>query len=393
MRNISLLSSVVNKALFTPDLICKNTQVLTSCLGVFLLSACLPPPDPPEPVVDAGEPLPPYERCRRTYAAPIDVAPVVDPAITEASGLVSSRQNAGVLWTHNDSGDSARLFALGIDGSALGRLYLPDVEAIDVEDMAAAPCPDGQPFCLWVADMGDNILARDHITIYIVPEPAINFTDTFSEADLADEIVSGARIEANHFWVLDVTYPDTSHDSEALVISPNGQELAVFEKTIGDQATIFHANLLEKLDATFFAPVAADVDANLNSQTTTTGSLTLDEVTTISSPGIAFGDQGRMITAADWHPLDQQMILRVYTATIEYRFDGTIAGGLADEDATFLDKLLLMKEQIPLTAIAGPLTEPQGEAVAYDETGLNIWSLSEDPDGQPHQMLHLAQCE
>ena len=33
-------------------------------------------------------------------------------AIDEASGLVASRKNPGVLWAHNDSGDSARTLAM-----------------------------------------------------------------------------------------------------------------------------------------------------------------------------------------------------------------------------------------------------------------------------------------
>jgi hypothetical protein len=32
--------------------------------------------------------------------------------VIEASGLAASRKNANVLWVHNDSGDSARVFAM-----------------------------------------------------------------------------------------------------------------------------------------------------------------------------------------------------------------------------------------------------------------------------------------
>src|SRR4051794_35074519 len=41
---------------------------------------------------------------------------VAAPEATELSGLVASRRRAGVLWTHNDSGDRPRLFALASDG-------------------------------------------------------------------------------------------------------------------------------------------------------------------------------------------------------------------------------------------------------------------------------------
>jgi len=38
-------------------------------------------------------------------------------AIKESSGLVRSRKWSGIYWTHNDSGDQARIFPIRIDGS------------------------------------------------------------------------------------------------------------------------------------------------------------------------------------------------------------------------------------------------------------------------------------
>lgn len=43
------------------------------------------------------------------------------PDVQEASGLVSSRRNPGVLWTHNDSGQPL-LYAFGTDGKLRGRV-------------------------------------------------------------------------------------------------------------------------------------------------------------------------------------------------------------------------------------------------------------------------------
>ena len=55
-----------------------------------------------------------------------------DPRIVEASGLAVSRRHPGVLWTHNDSGDPARLFAVGADGRTRAVLTL------------AGPCTAGR---------------------------------------------------------------------------------------------------------------------------------------------------------------------------------------------------------------------------------------------------------
>ena len=71
----------------------------------------------------------------------------VDGRIHEASGLAASRRHAGVVYTHNDSGDGPRVFALSAaDGALLGEYEVRGrpgaaaVEAHDWEDMAVGPC-------------------------------------------------------------------------------------------------------------------------------------------------------------------------------------------------------------------------------------------------------------
>jgi hypothetical protein len=78
-----------------------------------------------------------------------------DPRVVESSGLVASRRHAGVLWTHNDSGDAARLFAIGRDGRVLATLRLAGVQARDWEAMAVGRDDRGAP-ALFVGDIGDN---------------------------------------------------------------------------------------------------------------------------------------------------------------------------------------------------------------------------------------------
>jgi len=40
--------------------------------------------------------------------------------VDEASGLAAGRRTRGILFTHNDSGDSARIFAFFDDGEPVG---------------------------------------------------------------------------------------------------------------------------------------------------------------------------------------------------------------------------------------------------------------------------------
>ena len=55
-----------------------------------------------------------------TFSEPTDQGEVKNPAINEASGIVASRKNPGVLWTHNDSGNDAKIYAISTSGETLG---------------------------------------------------------------------------------------------------------------------------------------------------------------------------------------------------------------------------------------------------------------------------------
>jgi sugar lactone lactonase YvrE len=89
--------------------------------------------------------------------------------INELSGLARSRRSAGVLWCHNDSGDSSRLFAVRTEGTLLSSEKGVDIAGTrnnDWEDIAIDR--DGT---LYIADMGNNSNRRTDLGIYALPEP------------------------------------------------------------------------------------------------------------------------------------------------------------------------------------------------------------------------------
>ncbi|VAX19112.1 hypothetical protein MNBD_IGNAVI01-2275, partial [hydrothermal vent metagenome] len=61
--------------------------------------------------------------------------------INEASGIAASRKNPGLFWTHNDSGDNARLFAFDSLGRHRGEFLLAGIQNRDWEDIAIGPGP------------------------------------------------------------------------------------------------------------------------------------------------------------------------------------------------------------------------------------------------------------
>ena len=103
-----------------------------------MVSACQPPPPPPPP-----PPLKPpvlEAACAHTLTAST-VGSLASNALTETSGIAASRRVSGVWWVHNDSGDRARVFAIGNDGRDLGEFDLAGAAAVDWEDIAVGSGP------------------------------------------------------------------------------------------------------------------------------------------------------------------------------------------------------------------------------------------------------------
>jgi hypothetical protein len=134
-----------------------------------------------------------------------------DPRVVESSGLAASRRHPGVLWTHNDSGDAARLFAIGRDGRVLATLRLAGVRARDWEALAVGRDDRGRP-ALFVGDVGDNLDVWPSVTVYRVAEPA----------RLRDATVRAQRYR--------LRYPDGPRDAEALLVDPRRNRLYLASK-------------------------------------------------------------------------------------------------------------------------------------------------------------------
>lgn len=118
--------------------------------------------------------------------------------IRESSGVAVSRTHAGIVWTHNDSGEPL-LYAVDAAGRTVGRVRLAGAAVEDWEDVARAPCPAGGD-CLYVADIGDNDGDRPSVTVYRVPEPAPD----------ARQSAPATAIR--------LRYPDGAHDAEAMFV-------------------------------------------------------------------------------------------------------------------------------------------------------------------------------
>jgi hypothetical protein len=133
---------------------------------------------------------------------------VGDSTANELSGLVRSRSQLGLLWSHDDSGAAPILFGLRTDGRVVAKPTVTGAQAVDWEDIAAGPGP-----LLYIGDIGDNAASRASIDVYRVREPRAGAAATAPAERLA------------------LHYPDRPHDAETLLVDPLRGDLIVITKT------------------------------------------------------------------------------------------------------------------------------------------------------------------
>lgn len=251
----------------------------------------------------------------RYPGAPTSAGTLASPGLVETSGLAASRVHPNVLYAHNDSGDSARIFVVGTNGAAQGVVSVTGAPAVDWEDIAVGKCPSGS--CVFVGDIGDNDKVRDDISLVRFAEPALGATTAAAD-------------------VFPLRYPDGRHNAETLVVDDAGAVYVITKETAGPVSVVAFGvpgapgtALTGRIVATFVPP-------------------------TFGIPAVTGGDF--------FGGPCPRMLVRTYAAIL--LFEGVFGDGPAE----------LAKR--PFRTLQAP-TEQQGEAVAFSADGKSIFSASE----------------
>jgi len=138
-----------------------------------------------------------------------------NPVIDEASGLVASHANSGMLWTHNDSGDKARFFLIDSMGKYQATVWLKGATNRDWEDITLGAGPQSDNTYIYIGEIGDNLAQYPHKAIYRIKEP--KFT--------GDTTISIDEVDSIRFVL-----PDGNRDTEALMVDPQTKDLYIFSK-------------------------------------------------------------------------------------------------------------------------------------------------------------------
>jgi hypothetical protein len=250
------------------------------------------------------------------------------------------------------------------DGRLLAEVVLP-VDNVDWEEVALGPCPDLSGPCVFVADTGDNDDDRNSIAVHAFPEPVI---------DIAVATKAPARVALDALWTMPMQFHDGGHDGghdvEAIAVLPDATAIVFFEKTKNDAARIW----AYRAPWTPLSPSDGVVDND--------APRVLEETGTVMLPSSLFGVSDAVeqrITGASLHWSGRRLVLRTTVGIVE--FD-------AADPSAFLD----LSSTTPHRVWSSPPGEEQGEAVAWDEAGTSLFTISEAKKADDAPVLHRASC-
>ena len=145
---------------------------------------------------------------------------ILDPDVSEISGMARSQRRDDLLWVVNDSHNPNRIYALGMNGRVLAGFTVQGAQNLDWEDLTSFEL-DGKPY-LAIADTGDNGGLRPHVELIVLEEPEVRagaYRDTIRPA-----------------WRMRIRWPDGPRDCEAVVVdAPRGEVLLMSKKRVPAQ--------------------------------------------------------------------------------------------------------------------------------------------------------------
>jgi hypothetical protein len=303
-------------------------------------------PAPTATDIDAGTTSTAAAAMCASAAEVLPAATVASNDAIELSGLASSRVNDGVLWAHNDSGDTARVFAVGAHGEALATYTLAGADALDWEDIAVGPSASRDASELYVGDIGDNARARTDVVVYRLREPKV-------ARDAAPIVATLSSVDR-----LTLRYPDGPHDAETLIVDSVSGDLIIVTKDAAGSEVFRAAGTLDANSTTTLELVGKIDFGSLKRRTPYP-----DDTPVLARVGGAFA------TGGDISPSGDVIAIRTYSAVwLWSRSPGQSVG-----------------QALAGTPCEAPAAaEKQGEAIAFDADGRGYWTSSEGE----HPPLH-----
>lgn len=302
--------------------IAKFSAFVLLILGaVLILSAC-------GGAWSSGRGRPDFDRAQSPYAEPKTIGKIELADITESSGLAASKCQPGVLWTHNDSGDDAFIFAIDKSGKNLGTWRVTGAGNRDWEDIAEYRDASGQCF-IYIGEIGNNDGKRDRTLVYRVAEPQVmpESQGTNRKTALQTEPAESVRVD----------YPGLRENAETLLVHPKTGDIYIVSKRYNGPAAVYRVPPQFGFEQAVTAAKIAD----------------------ITVPSVPNG----LLTGGDISPDGTRVVLCDYTSGYEF----TLPPGDPNFDAIWKQK--------PVKLDIGE--RESGESITYGPDGLQLFAGSE----------------
>jgi len=179
----------------------------------------------------------------------IDLIDISSHVIDEASALTRSHRSTDVLWTLNDSGGDADIYALNTQGELLATVGLTGAGVMnqDWEDMASFT--QGDKHFLLIGDVGDNFAWRPHVTLYLIEEPVLPAA-TDSDKPLKAAVVQSFRVQL----------PNGPRDIEAIAVASDENAAYLITKR-DNRPALYRVSLAYAADTAITDVTASDLGA------------------------------------------------------------------------------------------------------------------------------------
>ncbi|MCK6617293.1 MAG: hypothetical protein L6Q51_06590 [Cyclobacteriaceae bacterium] len=271
----------------------------------------------------------------------ISLGQLADRAINEASGIAASTVNPGMLWTHNDSGDKARIFLIDSLGRTMMVVNLAGIKNRDWEDIAVGPGPDSTKTYVYIGEIGDNDARYELKYIYRIEEPVFRGSDT-----------TIAQVDSIKFG-----YPDGNRDAETVLVDPLTRDLFIVSKR-EKRVNLYRLPFPQSTTAVITAELAApELDFN--------------------RLGEEKGYHPRyfnQIVGGDISPDGSEILIKDYSSVYYWK---------RNRNETLADALKRTPEVLPYAP------EARGEGIAFSMKGDGYYTLSEEVDGHiPHLVFY-----
>jgi hypothetical protein len=176
------------------------------------------PPTDIDTVPQAGYDISLLEKCLVFNDKPV-VVNLARQDYQELSGLTASQAYPGVLYIHEDSGNTNEVFVINTRGEDLGKIVLDGVSNRDWEDIAYGPGPDPGKKYIYLAEIGDNDAVYSGISIYRFPEPEL-------AVNSAQNVI---HVKPDK---LQFVYPKGPLNAESLLLDPATKDLYIVTKEV-----------------------------------------------------------------------------------------------------------------------------------------------------------------